>query len=95
MRELFVGDLARSAHAPLIITASGKTGKAAKADTEVAQRDLFGDLVRQVLEEAAEKRRVIDVPDPDALRREGIEPESVAEQAVKEHQRTAEYSGAN
>ncbi len=81
--------------APLIITASGKTGKAAKADTEVAQRDLFGDLVRQVLEEAAEKRRVIDVPDPDALRREGIEPESVAEQAVKEHQRTAEYSGAN
>ncbi len=46
---------------------------------------LFQDAVRSTLREAAGMRRSIDRADPDSLAREGVEPESVAEQRLKEH----------
>jgi hypothetical protein len=48
---------------------------------------LFEDSVRKAVAEAARTRRLIDEAAPEALRREGIEPESTEEQAFKERQR--------
>jgi hypothetical protein len=50
-----------------------------------AQLGLFQDQVRRVVEQAALLRRTIDEARPDDLRREGVEPESVREQAFKKH----------
>jgi len=51
------------------------------------QLELPGEVLRDMVAEAAEARRGIDRYDPDALRREGIEPESVEEQAHKDRLR--------
>lgn len=51
------------------------------------QLDLFAPGVRRVVAEAAEIRRLIDGAPPDALAREGIDPESIAEMGFKERQR--------
>ncbi|MBM4395092.1 MAG: N-6 DNA methylase [Deltaproteobacteria bacterium] len=45
---------------------------------------LFQASVRAAIEDAASLRRLIDQTPPEALRREGIEPESVAEQEYKD-----------
>lgn len=47
------------------------------------QFGIFQSLVRKAAAEAAELRRLIDAADPDSLRREGREPESVEEQEYK------------
>jgi hypothetical protein len=48
------------------------------------QFGLFEAEIRKALAEAAAKRRLIDAIDADALRREGIEPDTVEEQRYKE-----------
>ncbi|HXG43489.1 MAG TPA: N-6 DNA methylase [Gemmatimonadales bacterium] len=50
-----------------------------------AQLGLFEDQVRRAVRRAAELRRTIDEARADDLRREGVEPESVREQAFKKH----------
>jgi hypothetical protein len=50
-----------------------------------AQLGLFEDQVRRAIQRAAELRRTIDRARPEDLRREGIEPESIEEQAFKKH----------
>ena len=52
-----------------------------------AQPGLFEKLVRDAVTEAARLRRSIDETAPDDLRREGIEPDTVEEQAFKDRQR--------
>ena len=52
-----------------------------------AQPGLFETLVRDAVVEAARLRRSIDETAPDDLRREGIEPDTVGEQAFKDRQR--------
>jgi hypothetical protein len=48
------------------------------------QLGLFEAEIRKALAEAAAKRRLIDAKDTDALRREGVEPDTVDEQRYKE-----------
>ncbi|MFZ5622977.1 MAG: Eco57I restriction-modification methylase domain-containing protein [Gemmatimonadota bacterium] len=50
-----------------------------------AQLGLFEDQVRQAVRRAAELRRTIDEARAEDLRREGIEPDSIAEQSFKRH----------
>ncbi len=50
-----------------------------------AQLGLFEDQVRRAVRRAAELRRTIDEARAEDLRREGVEPESVAEQVFKKH----------
>ena len=45
----------------------------------------FQESVRVAVREAARMRRIIDETNPEDLRREGVEPESVKEQELKEH----------
>ena len=52
-----------------------------------AQPGLFEKLVRDAVTQAARLRRSIDETAPDDLRREGIEPDTVEEQAFKDRQR--------
>ena len=52
-----------------------------------AQPGLFEKLVRDAVAEAARLRRSIDETAPDDLRREGIDPDTVGEQAFKDRQR--------
>ncbi|MEW5807413.1 MAG: N-6 DNA methylase [Acidobacteriota bacterium] len=52
-----------------------------------SQQDLFADIVREKVSEAAEIRRLIDEADREALIQEGIDPESIKEQRFKEAQR--------
>lgn len=47
------------------------------------QPGLFQNIVREAIRKAAELRRIIDEVRPEDLRREGVEPESVDEQAYK------------
>jgi len=49
------------------------------------QRGLFEAEVLRAVKRAAELRRTIDQAQPDDLRREGVEPESIAEHAFKKH----------
>ena len=51
------------------------------------QIGIFQDSVRQVISEAARKRRLIDEIDATTLRQEGREPESIQEQKFKDHLR--------
>ena len=51
------------------------------------QIGIFQNLVRKSVAEAAEIRRLIDATDPETLRREGTEPESIDEQKHKDHLR--------
>ena len=52
-----------------------------------AQLGLFEKLVRDAIAEGARLRRSIDETAPDDLRHEGIEPDTVEEQAFKDQQR--------
>ncbi len=58
-----------------------------KGKRKPSQFGLFDDQVRRKVAEAARLRRLIDAADPEALRREGIEADSVPEQAFKDRQR--------
>ncbi len=59
--------------------------------SNVLQVDMFGDLVRKAVGEAARARRLIDEADQGALNQEGIDPESAQEQEFKgRQQRRAE-----
>lgn len=51
------------------------------------QPELFAEHVRSTVKQAARERLLIDRADPEALHREGIDPESVAELDYKESQR--------
>jgi len=60
---------------------------ASRRGAEAPQGDLFGGVLERAVAEAASARRLIDQAEAEALRQEGIEPESVAAQAMKDSQR--------
>ncbi|HHH47912.1 MAG TPA: SAM-dependent DNA methyltransferase [Gammaproteobacteria bacterium] len=60
---------------------------AARRGAGAPQGDLFGGVLEQAVNQAATARRLIDQAETEALRREGIEPETVAAQAMKDTQR--------
>jgi hypothetical protein len=58
-------------------------GNVSSSGEGIRQLGIFQSLVRKATAEAAELRRMIDEVDPESLRREGKEPESVEEQEYK------------